>query len=488
MQKIKNWIRTSGLRWKAESSSPATLDGLPMELTEAILEQVPDIATLNALIQASPGYYRAYKRRRLTIQQTVLWRELTHHADIVDVMAAVEASELDLHDSNLVKTVREVLWNYHWKRHSVPANDSTSSVRCLGTFQTWLSAGKPLDTSRMTLVLRLRQTMNSLVNDFCRWIAQASLPPSLRTVAPKRPFTPSMTETRRMKRAFYRYEILRCLFGPGLQRIPRVGLEVEAARYLTKVLRGWESEEVACVVVDYVEERWTQVLESYHVEYMYGMFGYGRGRSTPFATRIKRDRAQRRYKRYLTSLTPRVLLRARKEQSYKYNVPPFRSMRRYRDHIDRIRFEETWTNSKTAGERTNYFYASELYRGVLFSFPYALQLALRAQAPDDFVLPTRRWNHGLSPFPSWSSSIEPVSAAWIWATECSDNGKRFDNRWQNSAFRRNALVMWDDERLKTWMAEADLDVLTYLNRTRQLGIRQVLTRGWYYHEVDDSLV
>lgn len=460
MQRVKRWMRARRLGCR-DPPPPASLDGLPTELKQVIMEQLPDIQTLSALVHASARYYRAYRDRRLPVLQSVLWRELEH--DVVNVMAAVEASELSVTDPDRVRVVRNFLLDHDRKRQM--AKDPTSSVRSLRTFRTWSSTA-----DRVAMVLRLRAAISYLTGDFCLWIAQASLPYSMRTCR-KQPLEPSTTERQRMQRAFYRLEILRCLFGPTEAT---VGLDLEAARFLTVILRGWESEELACVC-DYTEDRWTQLFESLHT--VSSGVDWDPELAMSPKERSARDAEERSYKQHLTSLGPCMLDHALRFKKYKSS--PESGCRQF----EKIVATAMITADRTTKQRV--VLHAKLYWETI-SIPYTLHTALISQAPSDFNLGYRR---RIGPLPSikfdqndhWYES----SAAWIWATECSDNDKRFDNRFHGSVFRRNALVMWDDDRLKAWMASTSLKTLTYLNRTRQIGIRAVLRRGYCYIEVDN---
>ena len=231
----------------------ANIEYFAVEIQQAILHQMPDFKALRALISASPSYLRAYQSQRISILSDVLVRDI--HPDVLcDALAVVDALELPRNYDDYVPKLKIFIEQY----------------------KTLLEVGpEPLDSIAIERLSQFQQSVIDVTKDFCAY-ALSTHPVTgeyLNDYAP-----PSLSELRRIHRAFYRYELFARLFQEpdiyleeqekrhrdrnlfktrlALQRNSIRSLDCQDKSFLFLVLfKPWEVEEIACVR-DYITHRY----------------------------------------------------------------------------------------------------------------------------------------------------------------------------------------------------------------------------------------
>ena len=237
----------------------ASLEGIAVEIQQAILHQMPDLQTLQALISASPSYFRAYQSQRHSVLSNTLLRDI--HPDVLfDVLAIVDALKLPRNYDDHVPQLKVFIEQYK-------------------------VASTSLDVALMQLEPSTKETLSEChlsVHDVTKDFYDCALSTHPVTGCRlNRRISLSPNEVRRIHRAFYRYELFTVLFrepdfyleeqterhrdrDPG--RI-RLALERDSIRSLdTKdksflffaLFKAWEAEEIACMR-DYITHRYDEL-------------------------------------------------------------------------------------------------------------------------------------------------------------------------------------------------------------------------------------
>ena len=239
----------------------ASLDGVAVEIQQAILRQMPDLQTLQALISASPSYLRAYQSQRHSILSNTLLQDI--HPDVLfDVLAIVDALKLPRNYESNVPQLRVFIEQYK-------AASTSLDVALM-----------PLEPSSKETLSECHLSVHDVTKDFydcalsahpvtrCRLNHRVSLSPN---------------EVRRIHRAFYRYELFTVLFrepdfyleeqterhrdrDPGrvrlaLERHSISSLDTQDKSFLFFALfKAWEAEEIACIR-DYITHRYDELFK-----------------------------------------------------------------------------------------------------------------------------------------------------------------------------------------------------------------------------------
>ena len=230
----------------------ATLEGLPVEIQSAILFGIPDIASLRILTHASPQYHSAYLSQRLEILQRMLFSSIRPDV-LYDAFSAISSSNtLTGKIEDRVRRVEIFLSEYKDSR------------------ETWTSR-EHFDLESASRLAQLQIRVLHATEDFCQ------------TAFSSRPFIGnqaddcrelSSNETRRLYRAFYRFEIFCNLFRDRREspidgepshasRASKNGISeldstAKSSRFLG-LFNDWEVEELACVR-DYFRNYYQRVL------------------------------------------------------------------------------------------------------------------------------------------------------------------------------------------------------------------------------------
>ena len=218
----------------------ATLEGLPVEIQSAILFAIPDIASLRNLIHTSPQYHSAYLSQRLEVLQRILFNSI--HPDMLyDAFFAISSSKtLTDKIEDRVRRVDILLSEYKDSR------------------ETWASP-EHFDLESASRLAQLQIRVHHATEDFCQ-TAFSSHPRTGNQADDCRQL--STNETRRLYRAFYRFEIFCNLFrdrrespideaSSDASRASKNGVsELDSTEKSSRFLglfNQWEVEELACV-------------------------------------------------------------------------------------------------------------------------------------------------------------------------------------------------------------------------------------------------
>ena len=237
----------------------ASLEGFAVEIQQAILHQMPDLQTLQALISASPSYFRAYQNQRRAILSHVLLRDI--HPDVLfDVLAIVDSLKLPRNYDDYVPQLKVFIEHYK------TAGDSLHVALEL------------LESRTKEIVWDFHLSVMDITKDFCDH-ALSTHPVTGNGLNHHASLSPN--EVRRIHRAFYRYELFTVLFRVpasyreeqtkrrrdrhpdrvrlALQRNSIRSLDSQDRSFLFLALfKTWEVEEIACVR-DYIVHRYDEL-------------------------------------------------------------------------------------------------------------------------------------------------------------------------------------------------------------------------------------
>ena len=219
----------------------ASLESLPVEIQFEILERLTDLPSLNAIVHASPTCHRAYVTRRQSILAKVVSRDIGPDT-VLEAQAVCMALKTDKKDGSEIR-------NYlKWYRNSLrnPASISIESF--------------PLTI--ITLLPQIQCAVRFAMKDFC----QAALLRHPLSNEREEHISPlSTNETRRISRAFYRFELFCTIFSEA-----KFGVEpdldcMDKCHLFLDNFSAWEREEIACIR-DYIINRYAQLLARYKME------------------------------------------------------------------------------------------------------------------------------------------------------------------------------------------------------------------------------
>ena len=216
------------------------LESLPTEIQSAVLLNIRDIASLKALIHASPRYHSAYLSQRNAILKRVLFNSI--HPDVLyDAFFAVRStSTLTSNLQDRTARVKGFLLEYKDKRDE------------------W-TPPEHLDLELLFKLARLQNQVQHATHDLCQK-AFSCRPFAGKLLGHGEQLSPN--EIRRFYRAFYRFEIFCRLFrnwdvplpdqnSPDASdgdrpSTPELDSMEKSMRFLS-LFNPWEVEELACV-------------------------------------------------------------------------------------------------------------------------------------------------------------------------------------------------------------------------------------------------
>ena len=222
----------------SHSPKSASLEGLAVELQLDILRSVPDTASLNALVHASPWYHGVYFSQRHSILAEVLWRELSPDV-FLDSMMAIEAQGLDHSSTDIEQQVSTFLDRYKARR------DFDQEIR------------KAIPPDNIIKMAQLHSLIRDETQDFCEW-ALSKYPGNKEATENHGPI--SSHESCRIYRAFYRLKLF-CLIFRGAKFVSPSSFDRKDRSYLfLRSYQPWEVEEIACVR-DYLMNRYERLFK-----------------------------------------------------------------------------------------------------------------------------------------------------------------------------------------------------------------------------------
>ena len=225
----------------------ACLQGVAVEIQQAILHQMPDMATLQALISASPIYLMAYQSQCHSVLSSILRRDI--HPDVLfDALAIVDALKLPRDDDDYVSHLKAFLEHYKTTRASPDM------------------ALQPLEPKTKKALSEFHLSVIDATKDFCDH-ALSTHPVTGQSLYHFTSLSPH--EIRRIHRAFYRYELFTVLFHEedfdldearfASERDSTGSLDTQDKSLLFLALFNvWEVEELACVR-DYITRRYAEL-------------------------------------------------------------------------------------------------------------------------------------------------------------------------------------------------------------------------------------
>ncbi|KAE8308024.1 hypothetical protein BDV41DRAFT_23274 [Aspergillus transmontanensis] len=189
-----------------------TLEALPPEIKTVVLYAIPDLASLNALVHASPSFHALYISQRKQLLSTILARCLQLPV-MVDAVAALIALRGREERRKVPKPGREAVDEFLSKYIPLrsilnpPNSFSARKYLCqkLDVYQVFAS----LTEDELLEMARLHTTVEFILEDMVHSFLE--LRPDSQTPKEKNILL-SPSETFRMQRALYRLEIHRLLF------------------------------------------------------------------------------------------------------------------------------------------------------------------------------------------------------------------------------------------------------------------------------------
>ena len=212
----------------------ASLEGLALELQQQILQRLTDLPSLDALVHASPLYHRAYLNQRQSTLAKVVSQDIGPDT-LFEAHAVAMALTINNKDGS---EIRRFLEDYQ----STRTESASISIERF-----------PL--MRIAILSRLQYAVRFASTDFC----QATLsrhPLSSEKEADTQPL--STNESRRISRAFYRFEIFCRIFSQAGFRVkPKLDC-MDMCHLFLNQFPPWEVEEIACIR-DYMIGRYAQL-------------------------------------------------------------------------------------------------------------------------------------------------------------------------------------------------------------------------------------
>lgn len=226
----------------SDHNAHVTLDGLSLELKVAILQFMPNIRTLVAIIRSSPLFHGAYANQRQNILSKVLLRDLEPRL-FPEALSLYEASNIPCGDAaNRKESVEGLLARYRAQRDTTPPFPPSSP-----------------DLETLEALARFWGVVTDTTSDFCR--SKLSHHP-LTHESLQGYDEPSDHEKGRIYRALYRFELFYILFNMPLSvdydpdgSDPDPFDWMDKSHLFLSIFNPWEVEEIACIR-DYIMERY----------------------------------------------------------------------------------------------------------------------------------------------------------------------------------------------------------------------------------------
>ena len=235
----------------------SAIESLPTELQIAILEAVTEVRSLDALLRASPGCWRAFQGPRIKILKALLQYELRPSL-LLEARAVAEAKKVP-RDGERDVSVRHFMTGYKELKASLRLASSGSA-----SGEAPLSGVEIADEDVVEMANR-ELLIQSLMVDFCKDALRPVSAIKRSAPIPRAHLEISEMEKHRIQRAMYRFEIFVALFADKdfgkPYRGQGVGEQEMADLYFGgEGMKAWEAEELACVR-DWIVRVYRRVLE-----------------------------------------------------------------------------------------------------------------------------------------------------------------------------------------------------------------------------------
>jgi hypothetical protein len=223
-----------------ENSSPKTIEALPEEIKITILKTLADPTTLNSLVSTSHSFYRSYITNRESTFRAILGISL----DLLPETIYLQEARKLKRGPNWSADLRNLLAGYRTSRILIEPLH-IDNLRC----------AKQEDVLK---IAEVHSVVEAFTEEFCKKI--------LTTTDETEYPALTKTETRRIHRAIYRFEIFGELFhyiDPRLDPDWCTGDDFSAesfAELFLSYFEPWEVEEIACIR-DFIFEFYRRSIE-----------------------------------------------------------------------------------------------------------------------------------------------------------------------------------------------------------------------------------
>jgi hypothetical protein len=233
----------------------SAIESLPTELRIAILEAVTEVRSLDALLRASPGCWRAFHGPRIKILKALLQHALRPSL-LLEARTVVQATEVPRAGERLT-SLRHFMTGYKESKARL-ASSGNASVE-LPPSGVEIADGDVIEVANRELLIQI------LTVNFCKDALRPVSASKRSAPIPRAHLEISETEKHRIQRAMYRFEIFVALFAEKDFGKPYrghgVGEQEMADLYFGgEGMKAWEAEELACVR-DWIVRIYRRVLE-----------------------------------------------------------------------------------------------------------------------------------------------------------------------------------------------------------------------------------
>ena len=136
-----------------------SLEGVPVEVQQIILHQMPNFSTLQALISASPAYLRAYLSQRRSIMSDILHRSI--HPDVLrDALAIGDALKVSRNYDDYVPNLKAFAEQYKTTKASL--NVDFEPLEPNTTEELWNSICWSLMSLKTSVIMRCPPTQSQV--------------------------------------------------------------------------------------------------------------------------------------------------------------------------------------------------------------------------------------------------------------------------------------------------------------------------------------
>jgi hypothetical protein len=233
----------------------SAIETLPTELRIAILEAVTEVRSLDALLRASPGCWRAFHGPRIKILKALLQHELRPSL-LLEARTVVQATKVP-RDGERLTSLRHFMTGYKESKARLASSENTSGE--LPPSGVEVADGDVIEMANRELLIQI------LTVHFCKDALRPVSASKRSAPIPRAHLEISETEKHRIQRAMYRFEIFVALFADKDFGKPYRGhgvgeQEMSDLYFGGEGMKAWEAEELACVR-DWIVRVYRRVLE-----------------------------------------------------------------------------------------------------------------------------------------------------------------------------------------------------------------------------------
>ena len=232
------------------------LELLPAEIKCTILQQIPDIKALRALLCASRQYFLVYKMSKENILSHITWNQITPAVLPIAVHALEQREHRGARRNR--KTVFAYLKSFRQEMLREPHDSSLEIAKALLRFHETVEYFiSDFTINRLTIIKNYIHPKNTHTSPHETPSGAAEAEPNIAL---------SQTEYSRLARAFYLLELYGGLFYTSDSREDDITVVEQSSLFLQR-LRDWELEEFLCIR-NYLMERLTGYLNQVEDDFM----------------------------------------------------------------------------------------------------------------------------------------------------------------------------------------------------------------------------